>query len=46
MTRRDFLKSAVLAPLPLDRLAAGMRGKVKITDVKWERGGEPTWDEG
>lgn len=34
MTRRDFLKTAAASTLPLQRLAAQDRGKVKITDVK------------
>src|SRR5438309_5023650 len=40
MTRRDFLKTSAvvtagaLFPAPFDRLAAALKGKVKITDVK------------
>jgi L-alanine-DL-glutamate epimerase-like enolase superfamily enzyme len=46
MTRRDFLKAsaaATLFPAPFERLAAALRKKVKITDVKCMivRG---TWD--
>src|SRR5512133_733845 len=46
MTRRDFLKAsaaATLFPAPFERLAAALRNKVKITDVKCMivRG---TWD--
>src|SRR5512133_1060269 len=46
MTRRDFLKAsaaATLFPAPFERLAAALRKKVKITDVKMMivRG---TWD--
>ncbi|MEZ5393867.1 MAG: hypothetical protein R2724_13655 [Bryobacterales bacterium] len=34
MTRRAFLQSIAASTLPLHRLAAQQRGKVKITDVK------------
>ena len=34
MTRRAFLKTAAASTLPIHRIAAQDRGKVKITDVK------------
>src|SRR5438128_3308637 len=43
LTRRTFLQAAALIPAPYQRLAAALRKKVKITDVKCMivRG---TWD--